>query len=71
MARPLYAQHPLAIELDATVYAFDTTTIDLCLSGCPWVPCRAHKANIKLHTLLDLRKALRDSSAQRLLCNSS
>jgi hypothetical protein len=58
MARPLYAQDPLAIDLDATVYAFDATTIDLCLSVYPWAPFRAHKAAIKLHTLLDLRCAI-------------
>jgi hypothetical protein len=58
MARPLYAQDPLAIELDATVYAFDATTIDLCLSVYPWAPFRAQKAAIKLHTLLDLRGSI-------------
>ena len=58
MARPLYAQDPLAIELDATVYAFDATTIDLCLSVYPWASFRAHKAAIKLHTLLDLRGSI-------------
>ena len=58
MARPLYAQDPLAIDLDATVYAFDATTIDLCLSVYPWAPFRANKAAIKLHTLLDLRGAI-------------
>ena len=58
MARPLYAQDPLAIELDATVYAFDATTIDLCLSVYPWAPFRAHKVAIKLHTLLDLRGSI-------------
>ena len=55
IARPLYAQDPLAIDLDATVYAFDATTIDLCLSVYPWAPFRSTKAAIKLHTLLDLR----------------
>jgi hypothetical protein len=54
MARPLYVKEPMAIDLDATVYAFDATTIDLCLSVYPWAPFRAHKAAIKLHTLLDL-----------------
>lgn len=58
MARPLYAQEPLAIDLDATVYAFDATTIDLCLSVYPWAPFRTHKAAIKLHTLLDLRGSI-------------
>jgi len=58
LARPLYAQEPLAVELANTVYALDTTTIDLCLSLFPWAPFRATKAAIKLHTLLDLRGAI-------------
>ena len=41
MARPLYAKEPLGIDLDATVYAFDATTIDLCLSLHPWAPFRS------------------------------
>ena len=58
IARPLYAGEPLAVDLDATVYAFDATTIDLCLSVYPWAPFRSAKAAIKLHTLLDLRGAI-------------
>jgi hypothetical protein len=58
IARPLYAKEPLAVDLDATVYAFDATTIDLCLSVYPWAPFRSTKAAIKLHTLLDLRGAI-------------
>jgi hypothetical protein len=58
MARPLYAKEPLGIDLDATVYAFDATTIDLCLSVFPWAPFRSAKAAIKLHTLLDLRGSI-------------
>jgi hypothetical protein len=58
MARPLYANEPLSIELDATVYAFDATTIDLCLSLYPWASFRRTKAAIKLHTLLDLRGSI-------------
>lgn len=58
IARPLYANEPLAVELDATVYAFDATTIDLCLSVHPWAPFRSTKAAVKLHTLLDLRGAI-------------
>src|SRR5450759_210125 len=57
-ARPLYASEPLGLDLDATVYAFDATTIDLCLSVYPWAPFRSAKAAIKLHTLLDLRCAI-------------
>lgn len=58
IARPLYADESLAIDLDATVYAFDATTIDLCLSVYPWAPFRQHKAAVKLHTLLDLRGSI-------------
>jgi hypothetical protein len=58
IARPLYANEPLALDLDATVYAFDATTIDLCLSVYPWAPFRKAKAAIKLHTLLDLRGSI-------------
>jgi hypothetical protein len=58
IARPLYAQEPLGVELDATVYAFDATTIDLCLSLYPWAPFRRTKAAVKLHTLLDLRGSI-------------
>ena len=58
MARPPYAKDPLGIDLDATVYAFDATTIDLCLSVFPWAPFRTTKAAIKRHTLLDLRGAI-------------
>ena len=58
IARPLYVDEPLAVDLDATVYAFDSTTIDLCLSVYPWAPFRSTKAAIKLHTLLDLHGAI-------------
>lgn len=58
MARPLYASEPLGVDLDATVYAFDASTIDLCLSVYPWAPFRSTKAAIKLHTLLDLRGSI-------------
>jgi hypothetical protein len=58
LARPLYACEPLAVDLDATVYAFDATTIDLCLSLHPWAPFRSTKAAVKLHTLLDLRGSI-------------
>jgi len=58
IARPLYSEEPLAVDLDATVYAFDATTIDLCLSVYPWAPFRSAKAAVKLHTLLDLRGAI-------------
>ena len=55
MARALYIEEEFAVELDQTVYALDSTTIDLCLSLFPWAKFRKHKAGIKLHTLLDLR----------------
>jgi hypothetical protein len=58
IARPLYANEPLGVELDATVYAFDATTIDLCLSLYPWAPFRRTKAAVKLHTPLDLRGSI-------------
>jgi len=55
IARPMYANESLGFDLDNTVYALDSTTIDLCLSVFPWARFRARKAAIKLHTLLDLR----------------
>jgi Transposase DDE domain len=58
MARPLYAKDPLGIELDAAAYAFEASTIDLCLSLHPWAPFRSTKAAIKLHTLLDLHGSI-------------
>jgi hypothetical protein len=58
IARRLYAKEPLGVELDNTIYALDSTTIDLCLSLFPWAPFRDTKAAIKLHTLLDLRGAI-------------
>jgi hypothetical protein len=54
-ARRLYVNDPLAVELQETVYALDSTTIDLCLSLFPWAPFRRRKGAVKLHTLLDLR----------------
>jgi hypothetical protein len=54
-ARALYAKEPAMLDLDASVYALDSTTIDLCLSLFDWAPFRKAKAAIKLHTLLDLR----------------
>ena len=54
-ARLLYAQEDFGVTLKQTAYAFDSTTIDLCLSLFPWAQFRRHKAAIKMHTLLDLR----------------
>lgn len=57
-AKALYVGQPSVLELDASVYALDSTTIDLCLSLFDWAPFRTAKAAIKLHTLLDLRGAI-------------
>ena len=54
-ARTLYATEPMGVELDQTLYALDSTTIDLCLSLFPWARFRRTKAAVKMHTLLDLR----------------
>jgi len=57
-ARVLYAQEDLGLELDATIYALDSTTIDLCLALFPWAHFRRAKGAVKLHTLLDLRGSI-------------
>ncbi|HKB83091.1 MAG TPA: IS4 family transposase [Burkholderiales bacterium] len=57
-ARKLYANESLSVELDNTVYALDSSTIDLCLSLFDWAPFRSTKAAVKLHTLLDLRGSI-------------
>jgi hypothetical protein len=57
-ARTLYANEDFGLELDRTVYAFDSTTIDLCLTLFPWACFRESKAAVKLHTLLDLRGSI-------------
>lgn len=54
-ARSCYQHDPFAVELEDTVYAFDSTTVDLCLSLFPWAQFRKRKSAVKLHTLLDLR----------------
>ena len=54
LARLLYATDPIGVELDQSLYALDSTTIDLCLSLFPWAKFRKHKAAVKMHTLLDL-----------------
>jgi hypothetical protein len=54
IARPLYADDPIGVDLDQSLYALDSTTIDLCLSLFPWARFRKHKAAVKMHTLLDL-----------------
>ncbi len=55
IARPLYVEEDLGLELDNTIYAFDSSTIDLCMSVFPWALFRSTKSGIKLHTLLDIR----------------
>src|ERR1700756_1081832 len=54
IARPLYVHDPIGVDLDQSLYALDSTTIDLCLSLFPWAKFRKHKAAVKMHTLLDL-----------------
>jgi len=55
IARPLHVKDPIGVDLDHTLYALDSTTVDLCLSLFPWARFRKHKAAVKMHTLLDLR----------------
>jgi hypothetical protein len=55
IARPMYADDPLEVELANTVYALDSTLIELCLSVFPWASYRPNDSAVKLHTLLDLR----------------
>jgi len=57
-ARGLYADESIGIDLDEPVYAFDSTTIELCLALFPWARFRRHKGAIKLHTLLDIRGSI-------------
>lgn len=54
IARPLHATDPMGIDLKDSLYALDSTTIDLCLALFPWAKFRRHKAAVKMHTLLDL-----------------
>ncbi len=57
-ARPRYADESLGFDLDGTVYALDSTTIDLCLSVFPWARFQSTKGAVKMHTLLDLRGSI-------------
>ena len=50
----MYAHDSIGVELNESLYALDSTTIDLCLSLFPWAKFRRHKAAVKMHTLLDL-----------------
>lgn len=65
-ARKLYANDSLNVGLDSTVYALDSSTVDLCLSLFDWAPFRSTKAAIKLHTLLDLRGNIPRSSTSAM-----
>lgn len=58
IARPLYARDPIGVDLDQSLYALDSTTIDLCLSLFPWAKFRKHKGAVKMHTLLDLHGSI-------------
>jgi len=58
IARPLYASDPIGVELDQSLYALGSTTIDLCVSPFPWAKFRKHKAAVKMHTLLDLHGSI-------------
>jgi len=58
LARDLYRQESFGVDLSETVYAFDSTTLDLCLSLFPWGKFRRHKSALKLHTLLDVRGSI-------------
>jgi hypothetical protein len=58
IARPMYADEDLGFDLNATVYALDSTTIDLCLSMFPWARFQSSKGAVKMHTLLDLRGSI-------------
>jgi transposase len=57
-ARDLYRNEPFGLELQETIYAFDSTTIDLCLNLFPWAQFRRRKSAVKIHTLLDLRGSI-------------
>jgi len=58
IARPLYADTGLGLDLDATAYALDATTIDLCLSMFPWARFRKAKGAIKLHTMIEIHSSI-------------
>jgi transposase len=55
IARPLHAEDSMGVDLDHSLYALDSTTIDLCLALFPWAKFRQHKGAVKMHTVLDLR----------------
>lgn len=57
-ARRLYATDPNGLDLENTVYALDSSTIDLCLSLFPWAEALNYKGGVKVHTLLDLHGSI-------------
>ena len=59
-ARKLYQGEALAVDLDANLFALDSTTIDLCLAHFPWTPSQQSKAAVKMHVLLNLRGNIPD-----------
>ena len=69
IARPLYARDPIGVDLNQSLYALDSTTIDLCLTLFPWARFRKHKAAVKMHTLIGSRayrgRAMRIKSCSR------
>src|SRR3989338_6489578 len=67
LARDLYAKDDFGLELNNTVYALDSTTIDLCLSIFPWARYILHQAGVRVHTLLDLRALFHLSSRLLML----
>ncbi len=58
IARPLYLDEDLGLEFDNTVYALDSSTVDLSLNACPWARFRSTKGAVKIHTLLDLQGSI-------------
>ncbi|MBN1291374.1 MAG: IS4 family transposase [Candidatus Latescibacteria bacterium] len=58
IARPLYSQEDIGLEIDEMVYALDSTTIDLCLTLFPWAKFRRRKAAVKMHTLIDIHGSI-------------
>jgi len=72
IARRLHAHDPIGVDLDQSLYALDSTTIDLCLSLFPWAKCRRRKAAVKMHSLLDLHgnipTFIRSSASPAAMC---
>jgi len=69
-ARQLYAGDTLGVDLDQSLYALDSTIIDLCLTLFPWARFRRRKAAVKMHTLLDLRGNIPAFTSQTARCTT-